>query len=116
MSACGVRLLWSCRVAALVRCRSRLLVARVLAGHLQDEQADGQARERGDRARGGGQPVGEDDGAAGFGLDVANVPGDADAQADQGGGPRPDPLPGGPAVQVGDVQGELGFRPCLGQL
>lgn len=30
---------------------------RVLAGHLQDQQADGQARERGDRAGSSGQPV-----------------------------------------------------------
>jgi hypothetical protein len=56
---------------------------------------------------GGGEPVGDDDGVAGFGLNVADVPGDADAQAGQGGGPGPDPLPGGPAVQVGDVQGEF---------
>src|SRR5579864_6973291 len=79
----------------------------VLAGHLEDEQADGQARERGDRAGGGGEAVGEDDRMAWLRLDVADVAGDADAQAGQGGGPGPDPLPGGPAVEVGDVQGEL---------
>jgi hypothetical protein len=38
--------------------------AGLLAGHLEDEQADGQARERGEGAGGGGEPVGEDDGVA----------------------------------------------------
>jgi hypothetical protein len=32
---------------------------------------------------------------------------DSDGQASQRGHPRPDSLPGGPAVEVGDVKGEL---------
>jgi hypothetical protein len=56
-----------------------------LAGHFQHQQADGQARERGEGAGRGGQPVGEDDWLAGEGLDVADVSGDADGQAGQGG-------------------------------
>jgi hypothetical protein len=80
---------------------------RVLAGHLQDEQPDGQAGEGGDGAGGGGQPVREDDRAAGLGLDVADVPGDADRETHDRGRPGPDPLPSWPAVEVGDEEGEF---------
>jgi hypothetical protein len=81
--------------------------AGALAGHLEHQQADGQPGERGDGAGRGGQPVGEDDRVARLGLDVADVPRDAHGQAGQRGGPGPDPLPRGPPVEVGDVQGEL---------
>jgi hypothetical protein len=70
-------------------------------------QPDTQPGERGDRAGRGGEPVGEDDRVARLGLDVADVPGDAHRQPGQRGGPGPDPLPGGPAVEVGDVEREL---------
>ena len=79
----------------------------VLAGHLDYEQADGQARERGQRAGRGGQSVCHGHRCARGGLDVTDVPGHADRQAAQRGGPGPDPLPGGPGVQVGDVEGEF---------
>jgi hypothetical protein len=45
---------------------------------LRDEESDGEAGEGGEGAGGGGEPVGGDDGVAGPGLDVADVPGDAD--------------------------------------
>jgi len=79
----------------------------LLAGHFQNEQSDGQASEGSKRTGGRGEAVGEDDGVAGLGLDVADVAGDADAQTGQGGGPGPDALACGPAVEVGDVQGEF---------
>jgi hypothetical protein len=60
-----------------------------LAGHLHYQQPDGQAGERGERAGGGGQPVGENDWLARFGLDVADVLRNADRQADQRSRPRP---------------------------
>jgi hypothetical protein len=78
-----------------------------LASHLQHEEPDRQTRERGEWAGRRGQPVGEDDRLARFGLDVADVPRHADRQADQRGRPRPDPLPGRPAIEIGDVEGEF---------
>ena len=53
------------------------LSRRALTRHLHHQQADRQARERGDRAGCGGEPVGQADRVTGPRLDVANVPGHA---------------------------------------
>ena len=81
--------------------------AGALAVHPQHQQPDRQAGERGERAGRRGETVGGQHRMAGQRLNVADIARHADDQAHQGGRPRPDPLPCGPAVQVGDIQRQL---------